>query len=163
MTSAPSRGETDDQSLSLRAATVLQLQTFRVICQPQAVEQGFIHWSISPVEVQKTPEEIPPVYALVGDLAIGAEEWFVGATAGIVFAVADDEAHEIATREDLEAVAQRYGPWAARVLWDHVSAAARTVSALCHGSASRIDIPGTMPDATYPSMTGQADRAANDE
>ena len=144
MTSAPSRGETDDQGLALRSATVLQLQTFRVICQPQAMEQGFIHWSISPVEVQKTPEEIPPVYALVGDLAIGAEEWFVGATAGIVFAVADDEAHEIATR-------------------DHVSAAARTVSALCHGSASRIDIPGTMPDATYPSMTGQADRAANDE
>ena len=146
MTSAPSRGETDDQSLSLRSATVLQLQTFRVICQPQAVEQGFIHWSISPVEVQKTSEEIPPVYALVGDLAIGAEEWFVGATASIVFAVA-----------------QRYGPWAARVLWDHVSAAARTVSALCHGSASLIDIPGTMPDVAYPSMAEQADRATNDE
>ena len=42
MTSAPSRGETDDQSLSLRSATALQLQTFRVICQPQAVEEDVI-------------------------------------------------------------------------------------------------------------------------
>ena len=80
MTSAPSRGETDDQSLSLRSATALQLQAFRVICQPQAVEEDVIQWSISPVDVRKTPAA-----------------------------------------------------------------------------------PGTMPDVAYPSMTGQADRATNDE
>lgn len=59
MTSAPSRGETDDQSLSLRSATALQLQTFRVICQPQAVEEDVIQWSISPVDVRKTPAPPP--------------------------------------------------------------------------------------------------------
>ena len=85
MTSAPSRGETDDQSLSLRSATPLQLQTFRVICQPQAVEEDVI---------QRTS--------------------FSGAS----------------------------------------------VRLTC-GRHRRP--PGTMPDVAYPSMTGQADRATNDE
>lgn len=163
MMSAPSSDETSDQHFSLRSATVLQLQTFRVICQPQDMEENFVHWRISPIEVQMVQEEAAPIYALVGDLAIGAGEWFVGATASVVFAASDDKVDETAMRGDLTAVAQHYGPWAARVLWDHVSAAARTVSALCHGSASLIDIPGTMPDATYPSMTEQADHATNDE
>ena len=109
------------------------------------------------------PEETAPIHALVGDLAIGVGEWFVGATASMVFAASDDEVDETAMREDLTAVAQRYGPWAARVLWDHVSAAARTVSALCPGSAGCIDIPGDMPDVTYPSPAGQTGRTTNDE
>lgn len=161
--SAPSSDETSDQHFSLRSATVLQLQTFRVICQPQDIEEDFVQWRISPIEVQMAPEEPAPIYALVGDLAIGAGEWFVGATASVMFAASDDEADETATREDLTAVAQHYGPWAARVLWDHVSAAARTVSALCYGSVGRIDIPGGMPDVTYPSSAGQTGRTTNDE
>lgn len=163
MMSVPSSDETSDQHFSLRSATVLQLQTFRVICQPQDIEEDFVQWRISPIEVQMAPEETAPIYALVGDLAIGAGEWFVGATASVMFAASDDEADETATREDLTAVAQRYGPWAARVLWDHVSAAARTVSALCFGSVGRIDIPGGMPDVTYPSSAGQTGRTTNDE
>ena len=161
--SVPSSDETSDQHFSLRSATVLQLQTFRVICQPQDIEEDFVQWRISPIEVQVTSEETAPIYALVGDLAIGAGEWFVGATASVMFAASDDEVDETATREDLTAVAQRYGPWAARVLWDHVSAAARTVSALCFGSVGRIDIPGDMPDVTYPSSAGQTGRTTNDE
>ena len=148
MMSAPSSDETSDQRFSLRSATVLQLQTFRVICQPQDMEEEFVQWRISPIEVQMAPEETAPIHALVGDLAIGAGEWFVGATASMVFAAS---------------VAQRYGPWAARVLWDHVSAAARTVSALCPGSVGCIDIPGDMPDVTYPSPVGQTGRTTNDE
>jgi hypothetical protein len=163
MMSVPSSDETSDQHFSLRSATVLQLQTFRVICQPQDIEEDFVQWRISPIEVQVTSEETAPIYALVGDLAIGAGEWFVGATASVMFAASDDEVDETATREDLTAVAQRYGPWAARVLWDHVSAAARTVSALCFGSVGRIDIPGDMPDVTYPSSAGQTGRTTNDE
>ena len=163
MMSAPSSDETSDQRFSLRSATVLQLQTFRVICQPQDIEEDFVQWRISPIEVQMAPEETAPIRALVGDLAIGAGEWFVGATASIMFAASDDEADETAMREDLTAVAQCYGPWAARVLWDHVSLAARTVSALCHGSVGRIDIPGDMPDVTYPSPGGQTGRTTNDE
>ena len=163
MMSAPSSDETSDQRFSLRSATVLQLQTFRVICQPQEIEEDFVQWRISPIEVQMAPEETAPIHALVGDLAVGAGEWFVGATASMVFAASDDEVDETAMREDLTAVAQRYGPWAARVLWDHVSAAARTVSALCPGSVGCIDIPGDMPDVTYPSPAGQTGRTANDE
>ena len=41
MMSAPSSDETSDQHFSLRSATVLQLQTFRVICQPQDIEKDF--------------------------------------------------------------------------------------------------------------------------
>ena len=163
MMSAPSSDETSDQRFSLRSATVLQLQTFRVICQPQDMEEEFVQWRISPIEVQMAPEETAPIHALVGDLAVGAGEWFVGATASMVFAASDDEVDETAMRGDLTAVAQRYGPWAARVLWDHVSAAARTVSALCYGSVGRIDIPGDMPDVTYPSSAGQTGRTTNDE
>ena len=163
MMSAPSSDETSDQHFSLRSATVLQLQTFRVICQPQDIEEDFVQWRISPIEVQMAPKETAPIYALVGDLAIGAGEWFVGATASVMFAASDDEADETAMREDLTAVAQHYGPWAARVLWDHVSAATRTVSALCYGSVGRIDIPGGMPDVTYPSSAGQTGRTTNDE
>lgn len=163
MMSAPSSDETREQRFSLRSATVLQLQTFRVICQPQDMEEDFVQWNISPIEVQTAPEETALIHALVGDLAIGAGEWFVGATASMVFAASDDEVDETAMREDLAAVAQRYGPWAARVLWDHVSAAARTVSALCPGSVEYIDIPGDMPDVTYPSPVGQTGRTTNDE
>lgn len=163
MMSAPSSDETSDQRLSLRSATVLQLQTFRVICQPQDMEEEFVQWRINPIEVQMAPEETAPIHALVGDLAVGAGEWFVGATASMVFAASDDEVDETAMRGDLTAVAQRYGPWAARVLWDHVSAAARTVSALCPGSVGCIDIPGDMPDVTYPSPVGQTGRTTNDE
>ena len=163
MMSAPSSDETSDQHFSLRSATVLQLQTFRVICQPQDIEKDFVQWRISPIEVQMAPGEAAPIHALVGDLAIGAGEWFVGATASMVFAASDDEADETAMQEDLAAVTQRYGPWAARVLWDHVSAAARTVSALCPGSVGCIDIPGDMPDVTYPSPAGQTGRTAKDE
>ena len=86
-----------------------------------------------------------------------------GAIASMVFVASDDEADETAMQEDLAAVTQRYGPWAARVLWDHVSAAARTVSALCPGSVGCIDIPGDMPDVTYPSPVGQTGRTTNDE
>ncbi|WP_167148550.1 hypothetical protein [Actinomyces sp. ZJ308] len=127
------------------------------------MEEDFVQWRISPVEVQMAPEETAPIHALVGDLAVGAGEWFVGATASIVFAASDDEADETAMREELSAVAQQYGPWAARLLWDHVSAAARTAAALCHGSVGRIDIPGDMPDITYPSPAGQTGRTTNDE
>ena len=116
MMSAPSSDETSDQRFSLRSATVLQLQTFRVICQPQDMEEEFVQWRISPIEVQMAPEETAPIHALVGDLAVGAGEWFVGATASMVFAASDDEVDETAMRGDLTAVAQRYGPWAARVL-----------------------------------------------
>ena len=115
MMSAPSSDETSDQHFSLRSATVLQLQTFRVICQPQDIEKDFVQWRISPIEVQMVPEETAPIHALVGDLAIGAGEWFVGATASMVFAASDDEADETAMQEDLAAVTQRYGPWAARI------------------------------------------------
>ena len=163
MMSAPSSDETSDQRFSLRSATVLQLQTFRVICQPQDMEEEFVQWRISPIEVQMAPEETAPIHALVGDLAVGAGEWFVGATASMVFAASDGEVDETAMRGDLTAVAQRYGPWAARVLWDHVSAAARTVSALCPGSVGCIDIPGDMPDVIYPSPVGQTGRTTNDE
>ena len=163
MMSAPSSDETSDQRFSLRSATVLQLQTFRVICQPQDMEEEFVQWRISPIEVQMAPEETAPIHALVGDLAVGAGEWFVGATASMVFAASDDEVDETAMRGDLTAVAQRYGPWAARVLWDHVSAAARTVSALCPGSVGCIEIPGDMPDVIYPSPVGQTGRTTNDE
>ena len=161
--SVPSSDETSDQHFSLRSATVLQLQTFRVICQPQDIEEDFVQWRISPIEVQVTSEETAPIYALVGDLAIGTGEWFVGATASMVFAASDDEADETVMREDVAAVAQRYGSWVARVLWDHVSVAARTVSALCHGSVGCIDIPGDMPDVTYPSPAGQTGHTTNDE
>lgn len=163
MMSAPSSDETSDQRFSLRSATVLQLQIFRVICQPQDMEEEFVQWRISPIEVQMAPEETAPIHALVGDFAVGAGEWFVGATASIVFASSDDEVDETTMREDLTTVAQCYGPWAARVLWDHVSAAARTVSALCPGSVGCIDIPGDMPDVTYPSPAGQTGRTTNDE
>jgi len=110
MMSAPSSDETSDQRFSLRSATVLQLQTFRVICQPQDMEEEFVQWRISPIEVQMAPEETAPIHALVGDLAVGAGEWFVGATASMVFAASDDEVDETAMRGDLTAVAQRYGP-----------------------------------------------------
>ncbi|WP_315584116.1 hypothetical protein [Actinomyces viscosus] len=163
MTVRSNPDEAKDQSFPLRSATVLQIQTFRVICQPQDMEEDFVQWNISPVEVQMAPGETAPIYALVGDLAVGVGEWFVGATASIVFAASDDEADETAMREELSAVAQHYGPWAARVLWDHVSAAARTVSALCHGSAGRIDIPGDMPDVAYPSSAGQTGPTMGDE
>ena len=70
MMSVPSSDETSDQHFSLRSATVLQLQTFRVICQPQDIEKDFVQWCISPIEVQMAPEETTPIRALVGDLAI---------------------------------------------------------------------------------------------
>ena len=83
MMSAPSSDETSNQHFSLRSATVLQLQTFRVICQPQDIEKDFVQWRISPIEVQMAQEETAPIHALVGDLAIGAGEWFVDRQYGV--------------------------------------------------------------------------------
>lgn len=145
MTTAPDPGTSSDRALSPRSAAVLQLRTFRVICQPQDVEDDSFRWQISPVEVQRLSEGAPPAYGLIGDLAVEAGEWFVGATASIVFTAPSGGVHDTTTPEGLAAVVEDYGPWASQVLWEHVSSAARTAAALCPESTDHIDIPRRTP------------------
>lgn len=149
MTGTPDPGTLADHGFSPRSAAVLQLRTFRVICQPQDVEDDSFRWQISPVEVQRLSNAAPPAYGLIGDLAVEAGEWFVGATTSIVFAVPAEGVHDSTTPGDLAAVVDDYGPWAAQILWDHTVAAARTVAALCPESMDHIDLPRRMPGVAY--------------
>jgi len=137
---------TAPNDLVSRTALIGGLEVLRVVCQPTDADDAPLRWAIGSIPVRLADPEgadSPAPLGLFGDLLAVQDGQLVGATARIMFAP-DTTTWDDETPEGLNEITEHFAGWAAHMLWDAASSAARTVVALC-GTVGSIALPRATP------------------
>ena len=138
---------TAPSSLVSRTALIGGLEVFRVVCQPTDADDTPLRWAIGSMQVRLAGPggaDGPVPLGLFGDLFTIQDGQLVGATARIMFASDSHTTWDDETPEGLNEITEHFAGWAAHMLWDAASSAARTVVALC-GTVGSIALPRATP------------------